>query len=201
MDNIYPVLAEHQVTEPWKYQGLAKELHRWAGIINVQCRLDVPNISLRIDRVRARALGLYRIGHNGLGLTNEITLNERHLPRLEPWLILAILLHEMVHAWQHTHGKPSGWYHHNVEFRDKLASFGIQCDRRGAHVAYNRSGLFFRLLAEHDIAALKVPNCLGTVRVARQCHTWSCGCTRARTTTVDLAAACLRCGRRFILVN
>jgi predicted SprT family Zn-dependent metalloprotease len=40
--------------------------------------------------------------------------------------ILQNLVHQMCHAWQHHHGKPSGRGYHNREWVDKMKSIGLQ---------------------------------------------------------------------------
>ncbi len=200
MEQIYPVLAEHQVTESWRFQDLSKELHRWMEIYNVQCELDVPNISLCIDAVSPRCLGHYRLGHNGLGLLNEIAINTRFLLRSEFWDTLGTLLHEMLHAWQYEHGKPSGWYHHNREFRDKAKTIGLIVDRRG-YTQYEPDGPFICLLRECGVRTPQIPQpekhaAAGFPKLKE----WSCGCKRGAWVAGDgeWKAKCLTCGQELV---
>jgi SprT-like family len=46
--------------------------------------------------------------------------------------ILQILVHEMVHVWQHHFGKPSPRGYHNKEFAAKMKSVGLQPSSTGA---------------------------------------------------------------------
>jgi hypothetical protein len=75
---IYEAVADHQRTEDWKYRAFIEELQRWAGIFDQAFELEVPEVSLGIDRLRVTRLGQFRRGHNPLGLKGEITLNDRH---------------------------------------------------------------------------------------------------------------------------
>ena len=202
MEQVYPVLADHQTTEEWAYRGIAKELHVWAERFSVQCALDVPNIALRIANLPSRTLGCFIIGHNEFGLRNDIALNRQHLGRLQPWQHLEILLHEMCHAWQHMHGKPSGWFHHDREFRDKMATFGISVHRRGYHVGYEKTGLFFRLLAEHKVVTPELPPPATERRVTTgtsKYRKYICGCRGCvRVARKTYNAKCMDCGQPFV---
>jgi hypothetical protein len=46
--------------------------------------------------------------------------------------IASTLVHEMVHVWQHTHGKPSDRGYHNREWATKMKSLGLQPSTTGA---------------------------------------------------------------------
>ena len=203
MDQVYRSLAEHQTTEPWVYQTLFQQLHRWAEIFNVHCTLDIPNIALRIETDQPNICGYYRIGHDGMGLTNSITLNKIHLERDGFWQVLETLLHEMTHAWQSIHGKASAWSHHNVAFRDKMASFGIFCNRRGQHVGYDPDGLFFQLLTQHKVEIPVVPKHEPKPKtVSKSAYKkWTCGCTNVRVAVSHFHAQCLHCHNIFVRVD
>ena len=198
---VYPVLAQHQVTEPWEYQSTFQKLHYWAEEFNVQCALDVPNIALQIEPVQSTTLGYYRVGHNGFGFTNAITINKLHLDRDEFSQVLETLLHEMVHAWEATHGKSSSWCHHSAAFRNKMASVGIHCDRRGHHISHDPAGLFFQLLKAHDISPPEVPPAKPKLPGRSPYKKWSCGCTNVRVAVADFHAKCLRCDKLFVRVK
>jgi SprT-like family len=46
--------------------------------------------------------------------------------------ICSTLVHEMTHAWQHTHGTPSSRGYHNREWATKMKSIGLQPSNTGA---------------------------------------------------------------------
>jgi predicted SprT family Zn-dependent metalloprotease len=46
--------------------------------------------------------------------------------------VTSTLVHEMVHVWQHTHGKPSARGYHNKEWGAKMKSIGLQPSSTGA---------------------------------------------------------------------
>ena len=85
----------------WEHAKLGQELYQFFDIFNetfFDGMLSAPIISL--DGARITNLGTYRIGRNGFGAKNQIHLNRKHLNRsmIE---VLATLLHEMIHQWQH----------------------------------------------------------------------------------------------------
>lgn len=61
--------------------------------------------------------------------THEISLNPDVLAR-PPIEIMSTLVHEMVHLWQYTYGKPSGSYH-NQEWDKKMESLGLMPSTTG----------------------------------------------------------------------
>jgi hypothetical protein len=78
---------------------------------------QLPEVVLSFEVTDKRTLGHYVIRRNGLGVRRNINLNPVHFAR-PLYHILATLLHELAHAWQHEHGTPSKPLHHNREFRE-----------------------------------------------------------------------------------
>jgi hypothetical protein len=200
--SVYPALAQHQVSEDWRHRGLVAELQRWREVLIAEFKLDVPFVALAVDRLRYDCLGHFRPGHNGFGLRGEIALNALHLRR-EPWRIVGTLAHELVHAWQDLHGRPSH-NHHNREFRDKAASFGLIVDRRGV-TCYPPDSPFMALLRRHgvDMPADLPP--VPTHRVVAgqgrsKLGKWSCRCdppVNLRVGRETVNVLCLDCGSQF----
>jgi len=66
----------------------------------------VPEVVLSFDVTDRRTLGHYHLARNGMGVRWALNLNPVHLAR-PVHQVLATLLHELAHAWQHEHGTPS----------------------------------------------------------------------------------------------
>lgn len=197
--DIYVGLARHQQREPWFGRDLAVTLQEWADRFNVEFKLDVSEVALRIDVLSRRCFGHFRDGHNGFGLLNEVAINARYLQgQREPWQILGTLLHELLHAWQQAHGTPGRGNYHNHEFRNKALMFGLVIDRRG-RTRYLDESAFVSLLRKH---AVNVPRLLSASTPERRergkskLKKWSCGCTNVRCAT-ELRARCVACDREF----
>jgi hypothetical protein len=196
----------------WQLNELATELYWWTDFFNIAFfksePVPVPVISFEATRVTN--LGHFVIGRNAFGVLDNININRMHLGR-PMWNILATLLHELTHSWEHIYVPESkrtkNWFH-KVEFRKKLASFGIICDEKGGHVGYLDP--FVHLLRQHGVpfdvpeggevtkdGIIKVPpekKKKGKSKLKK----WSCGCTNARV-AVELKAKCLKCGNEFEL--
>ena len=113
--------------------------------------------------------------------------------------MLGTLLHELLHAWQQSHGKPGKHNYHNKEFREKARTFGLVIDHRG-YTEYEPQSCFTELLARHGVTIPQLP----PIRtLPRQFHgtsklkLWTCGCTRVRVAIADFQAVCLKCGNLF----
>ncbi len=193
---IYEALAEHQQEDGWELQDLFGELHRWARLFNLQFKLQIEQVSLMVDELPRRCLGHFRYGHNGFGLQGEIAINRRYLGR-EFWEVLGTLFHELLHAWQQSHGKPGRGNYHNVEFCRKAAEFGLIIDRYG-HTQYMKPSPFTALLEKHQVRVPDLPVAMvrkkpGGSKLVK----WSCGCTNVRVAISDFQAECLKCGNKF----
>lgn len=64
--------------------------------------------------------------------TDEIALNPSHFKDRTPEQVLSTLVHEMVHLWQHHHGKLSKSGYHNKEWAAYMADIGLQPSSTGA---------------------------------------------------------------------
>ena len=209
--SIYRELEKHQRNEDWAARNLLSELQAWTKRYNVCFKLDVSDVALCVDPLPVSVLGHFRIGHNGFGLKGEIAINTIYLNELPRWQVLGVLLHELLHAWQHVHGKPSPHNHHNLEFRGKAAQLGLLVDRHGV-TDYLLDSPFADLLRAQGVhvpTEADEETADGERRiygVHRKTHRpkgkstlikWSCGCTNVRTGTSDLEAHCMKCGNQF----
>jgi hypothetical protein len=197
---VYRVLADHQATEvSWEFREFTAWLQLWAARFIVEFLLDVREVSLCVEWLRRGRLGHFRHGLNGFGLAGEIALNRQHLDALEPWEILGVLLHELLHAWQERHGTPGKNNYHNREFRQKAREYGLVVDQRGRtrHVS---DSPFFHLLARYGETAPKVPPERYLLRGGSKLKKWSCGCSppiNVRVAVPHFYARCLWCGAEF----
>ena len=196
---IYGALAKHQRDEAWAGQEMVAGLQTWAARFIVEFKLDIGDIALCIDRLPTGTYGHFRRGHNGFGLRGEIDMNSRYLcGQREVWEVLGTLLHELLHAWQETHGTPGKRNHHNAEFQAKARALGLNIDRRGV-TGYAASSLFKDLLCKYGVSAptheTKAPAM--RPRGDSKLKKWSCGCTTARVAVADFRAKCLKCGCEF----
>ncbi|MEW8063271.1 MAG: SprT-like domain-containing protein [Candidatus Thiodiazotropha sp.] len=88
----------------------------------------LPDCLITLQR-RKRSYGYFcgnRFGREDGKVTDEIALNPSHFRERLLKEVLATLAHEMVHLWQHHHGKPGRGRYHNREFADKMKSIGLQ---------------------------------------------------------------------------
>jgi predicted SprT family Zn-dependent metalloprotease len=175
------------------------ELQTWAKRFIVEFKLDIPELALCVDRLPNTRYGHFRHGHNGFGLKGEVAINTLYMGDARRWWeILGTLLHELLHAWQQAHGKPSGRNHHNAEFRAKAAELGMIVDRRGV-TGYSASSDFKDLLRQYNVEA-PAEACLPKVTrpKSRSKHRkYTCGCSTIRVAQQKFAAKCLLCGNDF----
>lgn len=200
--DIYESLASHQRTEAWFGRDLATFLQSWAERFCVEFKLDIPELVVCIDRLPLSQLGHFRVGHNGFGLKGEIAINVRYLGDRESlWRMLGTLLHEIIHAWQYTHGEVGKQCHHNREFRDLARELGLIVDRKGV-TSFSADSPFKDLLRRFGVT---VPEgeIIATKREAgnSKLKKWWCGCTSVRCGVGDFQAQCLKCGNRFQRVS
>jgi hypothetical protein len=200
---IYDALARHQQRpEGWEYSALFSELHRWAEIFNTEFKLEIPEWSLCVERLRRTRLGQFRYGTNGLGLRGEITFNAIYLATREGWEVLGTLLHELLHGWQQAHGMPGKRNYHNKEFRDNARTFGLIIDEHGI-TQYENESAFTRLLAQHGVYVPDLPRVTLATRQAgsSKLKKHSCGCTNIWVGTSRFAGTCRLCGNEFVRVD
>ncbi len=196
--DVYAALMRYQTTDDWDFRPLVTELHRWVEIMVLEFKLKIPALSLAIDWLPARTLGHYRC-QNGFGLRNEIAINQRHLDNREQWEILGTLLHELLHSWQQSHGRPGQHNYHNVQFRRKAADYGLIVDSQG-HTQYQPDSPFFAVLDKYGVAFPPTTTPAPKPRGHSKLKLWTCSCPiRVRVAVADFRAMCLRCNSMFEL--
>jgi len=90
--------------------------------------LALPLISLQRWRGSYGYFAGERFGtREGTEVVDEIALNPVHFDRPDAQS-LSTLVHEMVHLWQHHHGKPSRSGYHNRQWANKMKTLGLQPD-------------------------------------------------------------------------
>lgn len=88
---------------------------------------ELAPVLLNFSRL-ARTYGFFapeRWQGEGRDGCHEISLNPAHLATRTPREVASTLVHEMVHAWQHEHGKPSRSGYHNREWASKMEAVGL----------------------------------------------------------------------------
>ena len=194
---IYSALAKHQRDEGWDRRKIVAELQEWTARFIDEFKLAIPEVALSVDPLPANRYGHYRQGHNGFGLRGEIAINTRYLDR-PIWEVLGTLLHELLHGWQDSNGKPGKRNHHNAEFQAKARELGLVIDSRGL-TGYSANSPFKDLLGRHgvrvpahEVVAPKAPP-----RGDSKMKKWVCGCTTVRVAVADFRARCLKCEKEF----
>jgi predicted SprT family Zn-dependent metalloprotease len=89
---------------------------------------SLPNALITLQR-RKRTLGYFaggRFSDNDGRPADEIALNPAHFAHRTLPEVLSTLAHEMVHLWQHHHGKPGRGRYHNKEWAEKMKAIGLQ---------------------------------------------------------------------------
>jgi hypothetical protein len=198
--SIYHALAQHQREEKWSRREVVASLQQWAEAFSAQFKLCIPKLVLSVDRLPANVYGHFRESHNGFGLEGEIAINSRYLmPQRALWEVLGTLLHEMLHAWQAVHGKPTNRWHHNAEFRAKARELGLNIDAKGV-TGYAADSLFKDLLRGFgiNVPAEEIAATPQKSRGESKQKKWTCGCTNVRVAVADFKAQCLNCGNIFV---
>ncbi len=201
VDRVYEVVAEHQRRADWHGQPMIELLQTWADRFVAEFNLDIPEVVIGIDPLPCTRYGQFRMGHNGLGLRGEITLNARYLDGKRPlWEILGTLLHELLHGWQQAHGTPSKKNHHNRELREKAAQLGLLIGPTGL-TGYATGGPFKALLWQFGVEAPATESPIPERRPRGQSKLkkWTCKCPVNVRCAVEMQAQCLVCGERFAL--
>lgn len=114
----------------WKYGELVSELHYWVSIFDFEFKLQLPSYPVIRFRPLRNAYATYTWSRNELGTKDNITFNEKELYQ-DPALILRTLCHELLHLWQHYHGRPATSNYHNKEFQKKSEDCGLIVDKSG----------------------------------------------------------------------
>jgi hypothetical protein len=199
---VYRALAEHQQNTQWSARSVFKELHRWTGIFILEFKLEIPNVSLGVDRLRRTRLGQYLPGCNRFGLRREIIISRAHLKNGTSYDVLGTLLHELLHAWQDLHGKPGKRNYHNVQFQRRASDLGLIVNAEG-HTQYAKPSPFFDLLEKHGVqisAFVPEPIDMNQCRNhSSKLKLWQCQCeVKVRVGRSNgFRAQCLNCGQLF----
>lgn len=196
--HVYEALALHQSTvDGWELRELVRQLHEWSEVFNLEFKLEIPERSLCVDRLRASRKGHFRYGLNGFGLKGEIGINLRHVRRETFWDVLATLLHELLHAWQQAYGEPGKRNYHNKKYREHALSLGLEVDQRGRQSVIP-DGPFVELLRRRGVEVPDLPTPRLRIHGQSKLKLWTCGCTRVRVAVAEFHARCLRCGNLFV---
>lgn len=154
-------LRDHQNSvNDWRFQNLTTDLHIWVERMILDFKLQTNTIpALMIERLQKR-LGHYRRGRNGLGLNDEIALDEHHVQTSPYWQVLGTLAHELLHLWQKYTGRPPGLNsrnYHNKQYRQKAEELGLIVDQYG-HTQYAPGETpFLNLLRKYDVQVPEIP--------------------------------------------
>ena len=185
-----------------KLHDLEQKLIWWADIFNNSFFKDrtVPAPALSFKNTNFITLGQNVIGKYEFGLKDGYS---RVILSRPLWEILVVIIHEMTHAWQALHGKPSNSWYHNQEFYQKLLECGIVCNKAGCN--YGVKDPFVSLLKKHEIVINHPMDSEGLIKIPpvakskgkSKLKKWSCGCTNARVAVKDFQAKCMRCGNDF----
>lgn len=197
----------------WEHSPLAKELHRWTGILNKEWSLGLPSNPTLFFIPMRNAYATYGYQRGPIGTPDNITLNTAALDRPSAHIIRT-LGHELLHLWQQYHGKPSPQRnYHNDEYVTKAAECGILIDKHGCTAGHTEA--FSDLIKKHGI---RLPNAVevetgvlvgatggietklygtrGASGGGSRLKRWTCGCTIVRC-SVNLIAQCSKCGCAF----
>jgi len=207
-------LKDHQIhVKNWDHKSLIRNLHIWTERFIFEFKLQCTVPALRLDRLRSNVYGRYRIGRNGFGLLNEITINEQYINEdIVNFHNLGTLLDELLHGEQQvlgTEGKTEkSRNYHNIAFIDKAKSFGLIVDHYGHQKYAPPPTPFSELLAKYGIK-IPVPSDNEPVEIMpttissgnSKLKLWVCACKpkpiHVRVAISDFRAKCLKCGRLF----
>lgn len=208
-EKINAQLKKHEMgVEEWELNDVVRELHRFFGLYNKRffdSSLTIPAIGLATTRYDRR--GHYMLGRNAFGLRDEININRQHLNR-HPVVNLMVLLHEMIHMFQHTVQGCGGY--HNKQFHVLSTEFGMPTHGNRKGIPLDIQEPLISFLRQHlplDQRAFKVEEVrkelLTPVKVKGNGKStlkkWSCGCRSCRVGLSDFNdVLCRRCNREFV---
>jgi hypothetical protein len=194
-------IRDHQTAiSDWEYAPLARELHRWLEIFDLEFKLNLPSYPVLQFAPLRNAYATYAWFRGELGTRDNITFNTHELSRI-PALILRTLCHELLHLWQHYHGTPSKSTYHNAEYRKKAKACGLLVDPWGCTTGHTE--VFRNVLLKHGIhleplaAEMRL---YGAGKREQKMKKWCCHCTTVRC-AVQLHALCLSCNQPFVLIE
>ena len=112
-------LREHACAHPdWELREPVAVLYAWAELFTRHFALGINPPALALGALGGKALGRYRPRPNGFGVDDQVIIERRLLRgRAAGIFVLEVLLHELLHQWQHHHGVPGPA--HNLQFRRK----------------------------------------------------------------------------------
>lgn len=198
-------LATQSPAEPGFYPQLLKVLYEHSDLMKAELLAgELPPVIFATDVQNVRTIASYRIFRDGSGVRWRISFNTLHLRR-PMYEVLATLLHELLHAWQHKVGTPGKPPHHNAEFRNKAAELGIPTDARGHYQPPVSDSPFHAYCLRHGVAWEAPPTpeehpwLPGPVLkpAGSKMKKWSCRCTNIRA-AVELDVTCNKCDQKFV---
>ncbi len=95
----------------------------------------LPPCLFTLQRRSKRTLGYFvaqRFANTTGETSDEIALNPRHLKHRSFLEVMSTLVHEMVHLWQHHHGRSSRSGYHNKEWAGEMLRLGLHPSNTGA---------------------------------------------------------------------
>ena len=213
-EDINHSLKNHQAgVNDWECRALVANLHVWAERFIREFKLEIGTPALTIEKLRCNVYGHFRCGRNGLGLWNEIAINQTYVELDRYWQVLGTLLHKLIHCEQQSLGidgqSTKTRHYHNKAFIQKARSLGLIVNRKGHQECAPAPTPFSELLSKYGIEipmgnggmlANSVPGPLhaGTSKL----KLWVCSCTprpvRVRVAIQDFQARCLKCGEIFV---
>jgi hypothetical protein len=202
-EEVAVAIRDHQsALQVWSFAGIARELHRWVEIFDVEFRLERHALPVIGFKALRSAYATYAPDRSEIGTRDNISFDYREFSRGGP-LVLRTLLHELLHLWQHYHGHPGSGNYHNVEFRRKALACGLIVEPRGCTSGHTET--FVRVLVRHgvrldlfDLSPAADGSLHGAGRNELKMKKWTCGCTIVRCAT-RLHAGCTSCGGKFLL--
>jgi hypothetical protein len=170
-----------------------------AEMIQKHLGLPSPEFTLSVDKNNKKQLAHYKIGRDGLGLKERISLNVLHLasPKAS---VISTVLHEMLHGVQYSSGKPGKGNYHNAEFIRWCETLGVPTNDRGHDLGIAPDGLFAQYAKRHnlegrfELAKKNAPKPKGS-----NLRKWTCSCgVNVRVAIEDFQATCNKCDTEFV---
>jgi hypothetical protein len=191
--------AYQEANGEWQHRALAQVLHAFTEIFDVEFKLHLPAYPhIRVWPDRMRRIAWYRFVRAENGTLNNIQHNARYVHR-HLGLTLRAHTHELLHMWQHYHGKVSARpSYHNKEFIERAAACGILSNHRGCDTGHTQ--VFVDVLARHDVDLpldLDQPGKRPAPAGDSKMKKWVCGCRHGIRAAVALDLTCNVCGERL----
>lgn len=205
----------------WKYSDIAAELVTSFRMMNGHFfGGQLPPAPISFDWASNHTLGSYRLNRDGLALNHRINLNPRYAKENSA-LRHAVLLHEMIHLWEHViKGRETGGNYHTRQFCSLASDLGIPTNSRGEYLGIQARSPFAHWLAVtrrvetraeliqepvlgHAATPKVVDPRLRSSELRRsRSHLarWTCGCERKVWVSggQDLKAHCCVCDQPFV---